>query len=515
MLIALDKAIALSPRGLEAYDLKAERLADMGRYDEAKLAATPAVFENDPPMILQGRAAWVEARRGNLPLACREMQALVTLEPTYYWGWQQLAEWYNEAGKSADFLEATEKLVELRPDNPIALAMRGEARLQNENREGGKEDLRDAQHLEPGYSYPGMLLFDAHLQDEEYPQARAALAVLEEHIAGGGRPYVLARYTQLAARTKDEDAAAEAFAELLTLQCDSTWPINSSATEIRQAGWPERVDRLLRDTLEKADEFHPWVLMAWLESKEGTDADPETKLRLVRRVTDVHPRYAQAYDVMAELLTRLTRYDEALRACHPKAWGDRPPLILRGRAAWIAWQRGDRAGAIGRMREIVQSDADYYLGLAATGELVRRGRGEHRLPGVDRTPRPTRADRPVGLRIPRRGAGRGGRPPRGQGRLPPRVRTRSCLRLRGHQSVRQHGERRRTRRRRPDLGALGRARRRAARDSPCCAIEVLATRSARRATGFSGTQRSGRRPAVRRREGGCGHVRGRVWGGCG
>jgi tetratricopeptide (TPR) repeat protein len=362
VLAALDRAIELNPRGLEAYDLKAERLTDMGRYDEAKQAATPAIFESDPPLILQGRAAWVEARRGNLPLACREMQALVTLEPTYYWGWQQLAEWYNEAGKPAEFQEAAEKLVELRPDNPIALAMRGEARLQNEDREGGKEDLRDAQHLEPSYSYPGMLLFDAHLQDEEYKEARAALAQLEEHIAGSGRPYVLARYTQLAARTKDQDGAVEAFQELLTLPCDSTWPISSAAAEMRQAGWADRVDRILRETLEKADDFHPWVLMAWLESKDGSDADPETRLRVVRRVTEVHPRYAQAYDVMAELLTRLDRYDEAVRACHPKAWADRPPLILRGRSAWIQWQRGDRAGAIARMREIVSTDPDYYWG---------------------------------------------------------------------------------------------------------------------------------------------------------
>ena len=410
VLAALDRAIALNPRGLEAYDLKAERLADMGRFDEAKAAALPDVFEDDPPMILQGRAAWVEARRGNLPLACREMQALVTLEPTYYWGWQQLAEWYNEAGRPAEFLEATEKLVELRPDNPIALAMRGEARLRNDDREGGKEDLRDAQHLEPGYSYPGMLLFDAHLQDEEYPQARAALARLEEHVSGGGRPYVLARYIQLAAKTKDEEAAAEAFEELLTLPCDSTWPINSAADEMRRAGWAARVDRLLRRTLEEADDFHPWALMAWLESKEGQETDPEEKLRVVRRVTEVHPRYAQAYDVIAELYARLGRYDEALRACHPKAWGDRPPLILRGRGAWIMWQRGDRAGAIAQMREIVTTDPDYVWGwqqlanwydeeeagadyLEATEQLVRLGpndpsafgyRGEARAAAGDR-----------------------------------------------------------------------------------------------------------------------------------
>ena len=389
-LAALDRAINLNPRGLEAYDLKAERLAEMGRYDEAKAAALPAVFDHDPPMILQGRAAWVEARRGNLPVACREMQALVTLEPTYYWGWQQLAEWSNEANKPADFLEAAEKLVELRPDNPMALAMRGEARLQNDDRDGAKEDLREAVHLEPGYSYPGMLLFDAHLQDEEYQQARGTLAVLEEHIADTGRPFVLARYAQLAARTKDESAAAEAFEELLTLPCESTWPINSAAQELRQAGWADRVEEGFRKTIEHAPDFHPFVLIAWLESKNGLDADPETRLRVVRRVTDVHPRYAQAYDVTAELLTRLGRYDEALNACHPKAWAGQPPLILRGRAAWVLWNRGDRDAAIAKMREIVAADLDYGWGwqqlatwydeteahtdyLEATENLVRLG----------------------------------------------------------------------------------------------------------------------------------------------
>jgi len=362
VLAALDRVIVLNPRGLEAYDLKAERLAEMGRYDEAKSAATPAVFDDDPPMILQGRAAWVEARRGNFPLACREMQALVTLEPTYYWGWQQLAEWYNESGRPEEFLEATEKLVDLRPDNPIALAMRGEARLQNEDREGGKEDLRDAQQLEPDYSYPGMLLFDAHLQDEEYPQARAALAVLEEHISGGGRSYILARIAQLASRTKDRDAGEEAFRELVTLHCDSTWPINSSANELRQAGWGVQVDRILRETLGTADDFHPWILMAWLESASGSETLPDEKIQLVRRVTEIHPRYAQAYDVLAELLTRLSRYDEAIRTCHPRTWVDRPPLILRGRAAWITWQRGDHISAIAQMREIVTADPDYFWG---------------------------------------------------------------------------------------------------------------------------------------------------------
>lgn len=387
---ALDRAITLAPRGVEAYDLKAERLVDMGRFDEAKFAATPAVFDHDPPLILQGRAAWVEARRGNLALACREMQALVNIEPGYYWGWQQLAEWYNELGKSEQFLEATDKLVELRPDYPVALAMRGEAKLQNDDREGAKEDLRDALHLEPGYSYPGMLLFDSQLQDEEYTQARATLSLLEEHVTGNGRAYVVARFTQLAARTKDEANAVEAFEEVVTLPCDSPWPINSSAGEMRLAGWPDRVESILRKTLESAPEFHPWALIAWLETKDANDASPEERLNFVNRCLDQRPRFAQAFDIKAELLCRLGRYEEAMRACHPQPWADRPPLILRGRAAWIMWQQGDQKGAIAAMRDIVQADPDYSWGwqqlahwyddlempadyLEATENLVRLG----------------------------------------------------------------------------------------------------------------------------------------------
>ena len=57
---AFDRAIALFPRYVEAYDLKAEKLAELQRYDEAKAAATAEIFADEPPFVLQGRAAWVE-----------------------------------------------------------------------------------------------------------------------------------------------------------------------------------------------------------------------------------------------------------------------------------------------------------------------------------------------------------------------------------------------------------------------------------------------------------------------
>ncbi len=407
---ALNKAIALNPRAIEAHDLKAERLADMGRFDEAKEAALPEIFEADPPMVLQGRAAWVEARRGRFDVACREMQALVTLEPHYYWGWQQLAEWYNETGKSEQYLEAAEKLVDLRPDSPVALAMRGEAKLRTGDREGGKADLREAQKNAPGYSFAGMLLFDAYLEDEEFSNARSALAVLQEHIGGSGLPFVAARYAQLAAHENDKEAALNALRDACSLPCDSTWPINTAVAECRKAGWSKETDQVLCDVILNAEDFHPYTLFVWLEGPDGQEAGVDRKLQLIDRTITVHPKYVQTYDVKAELLARNDRFNEALDACHPPVFGGALPLILRGRAAWVMAARGDRDSAISAMREILQADPDYYWGwqqianwydaveahadyLEAAENLVRLGptdpaaygyRGEAKLFGGDR-----------------------------------------------------------------------------------------------------------------------------------
>lgn len=240
--------------------------------------------------------------------------------------------------------------------------MRGEARLQNGEREDGKADLREAQRIAPNYSFAGMLLFDAYLHDEEFNNARRSLALLQEHIGGSGRPFVAARYAQLAVHEKDQEAALDALRDVCSLPCDSTWPINTAVAECRKAGWSKEADGVLEDVILNGEEFHPYVLFAWMDGPEGAEADIDRKLRLINRTIEVHPRHLQSYDVKAELLSRASRFDEALDACLPAAFGPSPPLILRGRSAWVLAMRGDRESAITQMREILRVDPDYYWG---------------------------------------------------------------------------------------------------------------------------------------------------------
>ena len=90
-LAALDRAIEVNPRCIEAYDMKALCLGRAKRYDEARQACQATVWDGEVPLLLRGRAAWVEAERGQLTEAMTLMRTALAEDPNYYWGWESLA----------------------------------------------------------------------------------------------------------------------------------------------------------------------------------------------------------------------------------------------------------------------------------------------------------------------------------------------------------------------------------------------------------------------------------------
>ena len=360
-LAALDRAIALDPKNVEAHDLKAERLAEMGRYDAALAAAQPPELASEAtglPFVLQGRVAWVEARRGNYAAAIPPMQALVAVDPTYLWGWHQLAEWYNETGRVENYLEAASELLRLQPGHPVALMMRGEARLLTGDRDGGKADLREALKVSPGYSHAAAVLFDACLADDELREARQVLAVLQEHAAG---PEVAVKQILLACRLDDDEGAIRAFGEVCEGPGQSPFPVQAALGELKNAGLEERSIRVLRDAWQTGGPFHPWVPIFWIDSTDGQEAEPGERLRAAEACIKTYPKFMPGHDCKAEQLALSGRFDEALVACKP-ADLDPLPIELRGRAAWIENRRGDRAKAISIMRQLVAENPNFVLG---------------------------------------------------------------------------------------------------------------------------------------------------------
>jgi len=226
---ALETAVQLNPRLSDARDLRATLLAGAGRFTEA----LQACGGEDAPLILRGRAAWIEAKRGNRPAAIARMVRTVAADPSYYWGWMQLADWYAEEGAKAEYMDAATHLVRLSPENEVALGYLGDARLKNGDRVGAKADFRRAIELEPDYSFGVLTLFDLHVEDGELDAAAGVLALAKKHLGG---PFVLARDVQLAARQKRIPDAVASLRALCATPTDDRWPLDAALTALRQAG---------------------------------------------------------------------------------------------------------------------------------------------------------------------------------------------------------------------------------------------------------------------------------------
>ena len=231
---ALDRAIELNPRFVEAHDLKAACLAEAGRYDQAAAACRPQSHADKPPVELLGRAAWIERLRGNGQAAVEQMRAALAEAPGYYWGWARLADWLAEDQDNAGYLQAATQMARLAPRNPVPYGYLGEAQVRNKDRAAAKASFRRALELGPDYSYAGLSLFDLQLEDLDWPGAAQTLDILRRHAPG---PLVWARQVQLAAKRGNLDDALAALGELAVCDTDDTWPFDSAVETIGEKGW--------------------------------------------------------------------------------------------------------------------------------------------------------------------------------------------------------------------------------------------------------------------------------------
>lgn len=194
---ALDRAHARQPAEYGALDLKADLLVRAGRFDDAAAVASAAEDNPDFAVRARGRHAWIEKQRGRIDDAIEQMSRIVADDPNYYWGWTQLAEWYEAERRPADHLRAAQRLVELAPNNALAFAHRGSAHRNLGDRAEAKEDYATAVSLASGYEFVVSQLFELRLDDLEHLQAMEMLGQMEGHI---DPQQVSLRKTQLMAR---------------------------------------------------------------------------------------------------------------------------------------------------------------------------------------------------------------------------------------------------------------------------------------------------------------------------
>ncbi len=196
---AVRRAIALDPRSIDAHDLHVVFLTEAERYDEAMAACFPPAWGTQPPIEMRGRWAWVRARRGDVAGAIAAMRDLVAECPQYGWGWRVLADWNRETGDAARYLEASSRLAELTPRDPVAWGFLGHAKLMSKDRRGAMQAFTGALEIDPDYHFARRMLFDLSLEAEEWDQAEEALS----HLLRAGRDSdAISRQVRLAAKRR-------------------------------------------------------------------------------------------------------------------------------------------------------------------------------------------------------------------------------------------------------------------------------------------------------------------------
>ncbi|MHB1562003.1 MAG: tetratricopeptide repeat protein, partial [Isosphaeraceae bacterium] len=228
----------------------------------------------------------------------------------------------------------------------------------HKDRDGELAALDRTLQISPGHGTAARQRAMVLERDGDYVGSRA---VLERAIAQA--PLDPFNHTCLADalwHLDERDQAVDRIVHALRLEPDQDWAWDT----LRH--WSAQLDRreipvsLARELAEqRAGKASNWVRLARLLAGEE---NLEERLDALDRAVTLEPADFEAHDLRAQLLTEAGRYDEAEAACRPLAWGDSPPTPLLGRSAWVVAQRGDLAGAIGRMRPVLEANPDYYWG---------------------------------------------------------------------------------------------------------------------------------------------------------
>jgi cellulose synthase operon protein C len=179
----IEKALAIDPRCVDAYHLKAWALSLAGQHQAALDATQPEVFRDAPsPPLLLTRSE-LHFSQGDLAGAIKARKESVRLDPDNYNGWRRLMAWTDQ-GTDADLHEESARnCIRLAPNNVDGYGYLSGALLAKGEKDEAKQLLAEAILREPGYEYAVQTLFDLRLKDGELEAAKSIRDQSLEHVS--------------------------------------------------------------------------------------------------------------------------------------------------------------------------------------------------------------------------------------------------------------------------------------------------------------------------------------------
>jgi len=390
-LIEAQRALDLNPRVAAAHGIHASILQSLGRADEARQAFRQALtLDVDYTFAIHGLldgARDARQRREELDFIHNEMvrqvlqgaaiaayreRAFPLLEPEVlldqlaivhkarpdlYEAWVALIEHLTDMGR----LEEAQRLAEQaskrfarlpgawltmarihrrKPDWPAVLAC-----------------ARTACQANPDWPMGWYALADALEDSGDSSQAVEVLDRAIRRIPGAANLATL-RASMLWRMGRRQEALSSILATLVRFPKEETgwrWADSWADALGKQDELLAAVRRLV---YERPGEADSWMLLCRCLPRSAM----EEKLAAVDKALDRDPRNLDAHDLKAFLLAGQARYVEAKAACRPACFADEPPYTLKGRAAWIEFQEGQKAEALASMESLLRAHPDYFWG---------------------------------------------------------------------------------------------------------------------------------------------------------
>lgn len=398
---ALDEALRLDPHSCAAYGILGDLHRKAGELEEARAAFQQALLlDIDYPFAIERLVRCCERpehRQEALAFLGEELgrqrvygaallaiyeefrgagdpeEVLVLLRagreafPELWQSWSALVGQLGDMGRLDDALEVAEESLRRFPfKSQVRRDLAWVHRLRGDD-EAEVATLERLLVVDPAERSTVRVLAGAHLRRGRFAEARA---LLEPEVA---RAPFDANLRNLLAQVRwevgDREAALEEQEQALRID-----PHGPGGGWARLEGWatalgvPERPLALARELCAA----RPRDAQAWLRVARMTPRGREDDcLAALDRALEIDPHLAEAYDERAERLASAGDHEEALAACEPPAFSEGPPLILRGRRAWVLAQRGDRREAIAAMRSVLEGTPTYYWGWLRLSDWCR------------------------------------------------------------------------------------------------------------------------------------------------
>jgi tetratricopeptide (TPR) repeat protein len=278
---AVERALAVAPSCAEAYDAKARRLAETGRYDEASRMVHPLIFGDTPPMQLRMRAALIEAQRGKVTEATLTLRKLLEEAPDYLPCWRALAHWHYSLGDYDQALEAANQVQRLAPlDAEVACWLGGFERASGHH-ESARAHFRRALQCDPGCEQASLGLFDLHYRAQQYVEAETLLRSMRTRRRSAP---VAAREILLMLYRGDANDAISVFCQLCVGPAQDSEALNEAVDALLSAGLGAPALKVIDAALD-TEEANPSLASFWCKVSIALGKLPDIHRldRLVKR----------------------------------------------------------------------------------------------------------------------------------------------------------------------------------------------------------------------------------------